>query len=175
MKAEITADYARTRLEYNNDTGAMIWKFAPDQRPQWNGRYSGRLAGSLNKDGYIQVRINKSFYPAHRLAWLITYGRMPSLQIDHINGVRTDNKISNLREVSHADNGKNQRLRFDNKSGHCGVYMNTREGKWYAFITSSRKTLHLGAFDVLDDAIAARRAAEKKFGFHQNHGKALEV
>lgn len=95
------------------------------------------------------------------------YGNWPQ-HIDHINGDRLDNRIENLREVDRAENMKNMRMPADNTSGFVGVTRHYE--KWKAQITVNGKHIYLGRFDHKKDAIAARIAANRKFGFHENHG-----
>lgn len=89
--------------------------------------------------------------------------------IDHINGDPSDNRLENLRNVSHEVNGRNLARRKNNTSGVTGV---SRHGsKWVARICPSRRTIYIGIFDSFDDAVAARRAAEVKYGYHPNRGR----
>lgn len=121
--------------------------------------------------GYIQVRLHNRLYRAHRLIWMLVYGESPN-RIDHVNGDREDNRLSNLRKVSSSENSKNQRLRDDNKSGCAGVNWHSRTKRWIAQIRDRTKYVYLGCFVELSDAIAARKQAEKTFGYHENHGQA---
>lgn len=92
-------------LKYNPETGEIIWIDKPGKRVQ-----IGNIAGGLNtskNQGYIQIRFNKKLYLAHRIAWYLHYGVWPQNYIDHINGIRTDNKISNLRDVTVKENNNN--------------------------------------------------------------------
>ena len=108
-------------------------------------------------------------YSGHRLAWLMVYGRWPNEMIDHINGDRSDNRIENLREISAAENHYNLGVPKSNKSGCVGVYR-SKEGNWCAEITKHSKKVHLGTFASLLEAAEARKAAEREYGFHKNHG-----
>lgn len=128
----------------------------------------GMAAGSIRRDGYLTVKVNRIAYRAHRVIWLITYGCWPVGQIDHINGVRDDNRIENLREVSVQGNQRNQHIRIDNSSGVPGVRF--EHGGWRAVIKVDGKRIGLGKFKAFDDAVTARKAAEALHGFHPNHG-----
>lgn len=129
-----TAEWLATRLDYDPETGVLTWRARPaddfkDMRGQrsWNAKHAGKPAGTANRDGYIKVHVNNYPVGAHRLAWLITYGCLPSGVIDHVNGNPHDNRLVNLRAVSHAENIQNQRqARKDSASGVLGV---CREGK----------------------------------------------
>lgn len=129
----------------------------------------GMFAGSPNSDGYLRVKINSVAFRVHRIIWLITYGEWPEGQIDHINGVRDDNRIENLRAVSVVGNQQNQHMRVDNTSGTTGVRLES--GAWTAKIRVRGKRLHLGRFKSLEEAAAARKSAELLYGFHPNHGR----
>ena len=130
----------------------------------------GSIPGSKNKDGYIQMRIDRKRYFAHRLAWLYIHGEFP-VQTDHKDHNRSNNKIDNLRNVTHRENGKNVSMNSKNKSGTTGVYYNTRERKWMAEIMVHQKKILLGGHKEKDNAISARQHAEKLYKFHDNHGK----
>lgn len=108
---------------------------------------------------------------AHRIAWLMHYGKWPENQIDHINGNGLDNRINNLRDVVHIENGRNQLMPKNNTSGVCGVNWCKQTNKWRAEIIVNGKKKCLGRHDLLSDAASAREAAERLYGFHPNHGK----
>lgn len=162
---KITQEYLKSILYYNSDTGIFTWRKAR-QRITIDS-----IAGNIRKDGYIKIVINRKFYQAHRLAWLYMYGYMPPEQIDHINHIRTDNRICNLRAVSRQENGKNQSKPITNKSGHSGVCWHKKINKWNVQIGINKKQIYLGMFDNINDAIAARKQAEIYYGFHENHGE----
>ena len=174
---ELTAEIARELLDYNLYSGSLTWK-SRDRRwfisskhwKWWNGRFYGKVAGSPNSDGYILVGVFGTLYKAHRLAWLMTYGVWHKEQIDHINHIPSDNRMSNLRGVSSYENSRNQTLRSDNTSGCFGVCWHKSTGKWVSRITVKRKRIHLGLFTDKREAIRVRKKAEVAHGFHENHG-----
>lgn len=98
-------------------------------------------------------------------------GFWPSGEIDHISGCRIDNRMRNMRDVTSSDNGKNSALSSINKSGFTGVHWNKRCSKWVANIGVNGKNKYLGSFPDINEAIAARAAANIKFGYHENHGR----
>ena len=155
------------RLSYDSRTGLFRWKSrASPHVPK------GSKAGSLHKKtGYVKIKILGRDYRAHRLAWLIVYGSFPPDQIDHINGIKHDNRISNLRAVTHAENSRNRSLDIRNKSGYTGITYNKKTNKWIAQIGGTRKRVNLGYFDNLEDAVEARRIAEINYNYHPNHGR----
>ena len=131
---------------------------------------AGQQVGSPNKWGYLQVQVDERSYRVHRVIWLMEKGRWPG-ELDHINGNRTDNRIENLREVTRQDNMRNNPLSSKNSSGSMGVSWDSSMGKWRARLAVNRKSVHLGYFKNKSDAIAARDEANRKHGFHVNHGK----
>lgn len=181
---DITPELLRDLLEYEPETGTLFWKprplsmFEKDWHvKQWNTRFAGNEAGSIykhktSKTPYRSVRVSGIGVFAHRVAWAIHFGKWPAGEIDHINGNGLDNRIENLRDVPHADNAKNRRRPSDNKSDVIGVHKHTATGKWRAAIRANGKLKHLGSYRNKSGAIAARKAAEREYGFHPNHGRA---
>jgi hypothetical protein len=136
----------------------------------WNKRFAGKKAFTAKlRDGYHHGSVLSIIYRAHRVAWAIHFGAWPALEIDHINGDRADNRISNLRDVSHAENMKNRRKAKWNTSGHTGIDFHAR--RWRARCTVGGKTCHIGFFEELDDAIKAREMFLRQNGFDVNHGQ----
>ncbi len=101
----------------------------------------------------------------------MVHDEWPRDQIDHINGVRTDNRIGNLRSVTSRENSRNLKLPTNNTSGRIGVMWSGRDSKWLAVIQVDGGKKHLGYFDNFEDASNARKAAELKYDFHENHGR----
>ena len=164
-KNDLAASYVRELFDYDTETGNLISKVA-------RGNITvGSVAGGDDGRGYKTVSVDYARYKAHRLVWFHHYGEWPDGPLDHINGVKTDNRLSNLRLVTQAINLRNQKLRKTNSSGVCGVYWHKGCGKWYACIHVNYKNKHLGYFVNKEDAIAARKQAEFEYGFHPNHGQ----
>lgn len=152
-------------LQYDPLTGHFYW------RATRRGRASkGTVAGTIVKQGYVKITCLGRKFLAHRLAWLFVYGRWPSHQIDHVNRVKTDNRIANLREATNAQNHHNMPVRKDNSSGVTGIYWNKRAKKWRAHIMVAGKQKFLGGYDTKDEAIAARRAAAVILHSHNTEG-----
>lgn len=176
--AEITQDYLKVCLDYDPDAGIFTWKSRPKDHFKtdtpswkiWNARFPGKEAGYCRRDGYFVIKLFEYPYLFHRLAWLWMTGDWPKDQIDHIDHCPTNNKWSNLREANIKENGRNKSINSNNTSGHTGVGRDKSSKKWYAKITSNRKHIHLGLFDDIEDAVAARAKANIKYGFHPNHG-----
>lgn len=168
---KITAEYIRARLDYDPATGVFLWRACDVMPVRWNSRWAGKIAGTDHNAGYRTIVVNGSKNLAHRLAWLITTGDWPADQIDHLNGDPSDNRIENLRAVNSAKNMRNLKIPSTNRSGHIGVCWSSVRGKWVASIKVDGKSVNLGRFTAIADAIAARAAASASHGYHQNHGR----
>ena len=131
----------------------------------------GWTRGNMLLSGYFALSLFRKQFLVHRLVWAIHYGCFPSGNIDHENQIRTDNRISNLRDVSCLDNNRNQRMLNTNTSGVTGVYWNSANRKYVSQISILNRVIYLGSFESIEDASIARKAAEEKYGFHQNHGR----
>ena len=158
QRPELTAEYLRSVLHYSPETGIFTWKVRTSTKVK-----VGDVAGCPEGGGYLQIRVCSRLYRAHRLAWLHTYGAWPTDQIDHINRNRSDNRISNLREVTSKQNNQNAGKRSDNKSGHPGVRWYKQSSKWQARIKHNQKDIYLGYFTTIEEAISARKAGEKLY------------
>lgn len=135
-------------------------------------RYSaGDKVGSIGTSGYVEVGHNGKLLKAHRLIWEVCNGPIPDgMHIDHINGIRSDNRIENLRVVLHSENMKNVRIKDRNMSGLHGVRRH-KSGKFEVNIGDCGKLIYLGFFSDFFDACCARKSAERRLGFHENHGR----
>jgi hypothetical protein len=154
---QLTSEALKTLLEYDPETGQFARKMARGRRP-----YSGH-AGSVNSDGYVQIFLMGRIHKAHRLAWLYVYGEWPSGQIDHIDGVRTNNRISNLRVATNQQNSANRRRAKNNTSGFKGVSRYASMAKWHAQIWVNGRPINLGFFDDIDNARDAYASAALKY------------
>ena len=164
---ELTLARLKEVLDYNPKTGVFTWRVRLGQRAP-----SGGVAGSVHKrDGYRRIAIDGASCLANRLAWLYINGGWPPDGMDHINGVRHDNRSSNLRLATHSVNNKNKKRYCNNTSGTTGVCWYYRYSKWNAIIKLNGKSKNLGYFTNKKEAIRVRKAAEKKYGYHPNHGR----
>lgn len=159
----LTQSELKALLDYNPDTGIFTWLVRPN-----NFVKIGQVAGALNGRGYLTIRVNYVHYPAHRLAFLWMIGTWPKNETDHINGVRTDNRWTNLRDVTKSENIQNLGgPRADNASGFIGVHFAKDRGAWRAGIRVNGKHHNLGYFNTPEAAHAAYLKA--KHELHPTH------
>ena len=178
-RADITPELLRQLLRYEPETGKLFWKprtvdLFKDMRcfNSWTARFSGKEAlTARNTKGYYVGTILGNDYSAHRAAWTLYHGFWPVGDIDHINGNPSDNRASNLRDVSRTENCKNAKISTNNKSGVTGVSYWRRGNKWRVQIKSENKVIHIGYYKNFQDAVTARRQSEADYGFHSNHGR----
>jgi HNH endonuclease len=171
----VTPALLRELIDYHPDTGKMFWKkrrdslFSdPTSAMLWNIDNAGKeIFIKPTKGGYRGgVIFGKSLF-SHRIAWAITHGTWPENLIDHINGIKTDNRIVNLRDATPRINARNSAMNSTNKSGYVGV-SETKTGKFKAVMMQR----HLGTFDKFEDAVEARKAAQREApAFTERHGK----
>lgn len=185
IRREISVYLLRDLLSYDQYTGEFRWiarkpehfegrakvRSPKNLANNFNSRFAGKVAGSLTSEGYLSVGIFGLSYLGHRLAFAIVKGYWPAEEIDHINGQTSDNTWKNLRPVPHIVNCKNQRRKGAKSSGVVGVDFHAKSQKWRARISDGGKVITIGSFQSLADAAAARKVAERKYGFHPNHGK----
>lgn len=159
-------------LQYDEETGRFTYLVSTSARAQ-----QGKEAGSDNH-GYIMITIRGKRYMAHRLAWLYVNGDMPNGEIDHINGIRGDNRICNLRVVSKIENQRNMKLREGSKTDISGVTRSTVSKGWHATISNKKliqKNFYDKDFGNKEDSFVAavkwRKEQESLIGYHKNHGR----
>lgn len=165
-------------LSYCPITGLLHWRRRPlsafpSERiaNSWNSRYAfTRAFTAIDRKGYNVGAINNVNYRASRVIYKMVHGIEPD-QVDHEDGNTLNNRSSNLRNVTGQMNQKNMKTPVTNTSGHIGVCWDKARNKWESKIKCGGKTIHLGRFINFDDAVAARKAAEKQYNFHPNHGR----
>ena len=153
----LTAEQLREVLHYNTETGVFTWRV-----PKPNVCASG-AAGYVRKDGYVTITVQGRKYLGHRLAVLYVSGSWPLDVVDHINGNTSDNRIKNLRLCGQSENGQNRGKPANNTSGCKGVAFSRAAGKWVAQLGVGGHMRYLGLYADINDAIAARKAAEAKY------------
>ena len=119
------------------------------------GNMAGSVSNCKNVKGYVQIMIDYKNYTAHRLAWLYVYGRWPHEQIDHINRIKNDNRLVNLREATNSENQINIQVRSHNTSGITGVMRDSRSNKWVAQIIRNNRRYYLGRYGSVHEAAQA--------------------
>jgi len=146
-------------LDYQPETGVFTWKKSK------SGIRSDKIAGCLTSAGYIFIGINRQRFLAHRLAWFYVYGEMPSGVIDHINRIKTDNRICNLRDVTQVENGQNNKLSCNNSTGANGVRRRSdgRARPWNARVMHKGQEISIGHFKTFEEACEARKNWDKNF------------
>ncbi len=144
-------------LRYDPETGLFSWiiSLGPVN--------DGDIAGSIHHTGYVVIRHSGRLYAAHRLAFLYMTGSWPNDEIDHINGIRADNRWKNLRECSVAQNRMNKVIYRNNKSAVVGIRWRENDKRWIARINCRGEEIYLGCFQEKEAAMAVRRAAEDKY------------
>jgi hypothetical protein len=158
----LTAERLRELLHYDPETGVFTWRA---RRSNFSRYGIGDVAGCVNPVGYRRIGWGKTYYPAHRLAWLYMTGEWPSGAIDHINCVKDDNRLANLRVATTAQNRANARKSSNNTSGFKGVVWHRKMCRWMAGIKVNGRSLHLGYFDCPAEAHTAYvKAAKEHFG-----------
>lgn len=165
LEDEISARMVRDALHYDPETGVFTWR---EDRPLhhfknehgrniWRSRWGGQIAGRVKSNGYWRIDLFGKQYLAHRLAFIYMNGFIPSEEeVDHLNGIRDDNRWDNLRLVNKGINSRNKGMTSLNKSGITGVCWSNDKGKWRAFGRKEGKAVHLGYFALKEEARAAR-------------------
>lgn len=154
----ITREEIQNVLDYDEISGIFTWKYAA--RPNLS---VGSIAGYVNKNGYRVIMIKHKSYMAHRLAWLYKFGIFPKLFIDHIDGDRLNNAISNLRDIDNKMNRQNQRKPMsNNRSGFLGVVFIKKINKFRANIQHNGIQYSLGCFSTAEDAHNAYLIAKRE-------------
>ncbi len=158
FKKTPTQEELKEFFTYNPETGELL-------------RCDGYI-GRINHWGYLIFNFGSVDYYSHRLIWKFVTGEEP-VQIDHINGDRTDNRWSNLRNVNHLENGRNQRKKKDNTSGYTGVSYHQSNNKYQAYLTIKGKYIQIGSYNCATRAHFERISYLKEYHptlFHTNHG-----
>lgn len=180
-KDDITQEYLSECLDYDQETGDLVWKIRPlshfhcvKNAENWNTEHALNIAGNVIKNvsnkSYLTINISSAQFLAHRLIFVIMSGSWPKLEVDHIDGNGLNNAWSNLREASKTENNRNARLRSDNPSGRLGLIKPKNRKKWMASIGVNGETIILGWYKSKQAAIIRRIAGELKYGYHPNHG-----
>jgi len=163
MKRSLTIDALKSVLTYDQDTGIFYWLARSNWRA--SSRFAGKPAGSADRKGYLRICLFGKSYLAHHLAWFYMTGEWPKDQIDHEDLNKANNKWTNLREATNAQNKMNSPVRRDSRSGLKGIKWHTQALKWWARISVKGKRISLGLYDCPAAAhLAYVVEADKSFG-----------
>lgn len=186
-EAGISIQMLNQLLDVDFKTGELTWKrrhedlflegkqSAAHNCAIWNGRFAGKKAFNYAQGmGYLHGSIFGNKFLAHRVVFAMYQSEWPEYEVDHINGVKTDNRPINLRSVSHAENMRNQKLKINSTTGINGVHFNKSRGLFEAHISVNSKKVSLGRFETAEDARQARFSAEQLYSYHANHGRAAQ-
>lgn len=151
----LTQERLKEFLFYDNKTGC----FYRHKSFKTGKQIPYKLVGTQRPDGYLSTCIDGKTYLLHRLAWLYVHNKWPDDVIDHINGNKSDNKITNLRSVTQSQNLINRD--FDRKSNYKigGVYWNKGKNAWMVRITINKKQVYMGLYDDFFEACCVRKSA----------------
>ena len=152
----LTIERLREVLDYCPETGLFTWKISASNR-----KPAGSIAGTIDSYGHVYISIANKNYPAHRLALFWVNGKPSTCEhVDHRDRNPSNNRFSNLRELTCSQNLQNSKVSKANTSGIKGVSWDRFTGKWAADLAVGGKLIRLGRFALIEDAIAARKAAE---------------
>ena len=176
-KDAITAEYVRSILHYDPETGVFTWRDRPREHFKtikscrtWNTRYAGTVAGGMASSGYLQIKINAASYRAHRLAVFVMTDEWPKDMVDHIDMDKANNRWENIREATRSQNMANTVARKHSKSGIKGVCWHKQHRKWVAQLGGE----HGRGFICLSDCPAAASFAYQ-IEADKHHGEFARV
>ena len=165
----LSPDELRDLLDYDPASGLLTWKRVT----------RGNLVNLIGREACARVKPPGGYkvgiiagreYYAHRVIWALVHGEWPKY-VDHIDGNKLNNRLSNLRSVDAATSARNMPRLRTNRSGVSGVSYSERRRKWHAYIQVNRRKHHVGFFENFSEAGSARQSAQIRFGFHPNHGR----
>jgi hypothetical protein len=172
MVDEKLYEYLCKYVQYSPEDGQLRWK----EKPPHVCVEVGSILGSFDKDGYRRTGVMKKAYRNSRLVWFMHHKEWPKNYVDHINGVKTDDRIENLREATPQENAMNRPKQSTNSTGYKGVTFHKRDKKYQATIEMSGKVKFLGYFNsALEAHQAYCKKAEELFGEFANFGEFNEV
>ena len=169
-----TKDELYKIFDVDFNTGTLYWKKREDKSNEFNKKYAGKVAGCLDKhSGYVRVRVDGTSFRAHRIIYAMYHVACSTdKQIDHINGVRDDNRIENLRLVDNVQNNRNTVLSKKNKTGVSGMWYNKKRNKYEVTVGGvSDRHGQRKRFSDFFEACCYRKSIENTLGYHPNHGR----
>lgn len=153
----------RAALDYDEAAGTFRWKHRASATAQWNGKFSGRPAGTINDRGYLIICLDGVDCRAHRLAWAIKTGQWPEGEIDHRDQNKANNRWDNLRPATHAQNNYNKGPQSNNKSGFKGVSYSRTARQWVAMIMANGEHIVVGKAPTAEEASVLYEDAARKY------------
>ncbi len=163
-----TVERINELFSYDPESGVLRWRVSPARNVK-----AGAVAGCPDSCGYLVVQLDGKRLKVHRVIWLLQTGEWPEAEIDHINGIRDDNRFANLRQATRQENKCNSLKHANNTSGYKGVHWDKGTRKWRAQVYEGGKKFHLGLFETPEEAHAAYVAeAQKRHGVFANDGVA---
>lgn len=156
-------------FRYDEETGRLFWKNKSHPRSH---AQIGSEVGTKRVDGRHEIIVKGHHFRTHRVIWFMANGVWPKDEIDHLDGDPSNNRLDNLREATRSENARNMRKRHNSQVCMNGVYWQKRDGRYQVYIGAGGRQKYLGYFANLDDACAARRAAEIEYGYSARHGRA---
>ena len=175
----LSREVAHIMFDLDKENGRLFWKHRPMSHfatsrgwAVFNSRFPGTEAGSIDGDGYRNIACFETGYGAHRIVWVMVNGDMPGgMFIDHLNGIRHDNRPENLRLVPRVLNARNARKRKDNTTGHTGVHWDAKSNKFRARVWTSNGRMNLGLFHTAAAAGEAVQKFKSDHGYTERHGR----
>jgi hypothetical protein len=169
---KLNPEYLRQCFSYDAETGELTWRVRPREHfkggagwHNFNNQFANHPAGAKNNGGYLNVKIDGASHPVARIIWAIYAGQSEFSYVDHIDGNPTNNRASNLRLASFAENARNRSHKTNNSSGIRGVTWYTPSNKWWARVTVNGKTHCLGTYKTIEEAaVVVYEAKQKLFG-----------
>jgi hypothetical protein len=146
-----------TVFSYDPKTGVIRWEISPRLNV-----LAGKVAGCVDRNGYRIIRYLGFGFKAHRIAWMLHYGEWPIDQVDHINMIRDDNRIANLRNADPSQNRLNSRAQSNNSHGSKGVAWDAQKQRWVARIMVQGKRMKIGRYRTREEAARAYASAAEK-------------
>lgn len=173
-------DYLRQCVEYNPETGELFWLHRPVEHfrdelnaRRFNTRFPGKPAfNTMHRTGALVGGLDQRQILAHRVAYYMATGIHPDQEVDHINGNPADNRIANLRLVSRSENARNRKRSPGIRKTHAYGVRQSSKNSWRAYISVEGQMISIGSFPTPEAAAAARKEAERQYGFSPIHGRA---
>jgi hypothetical protein len=162
-----TVERLHKLLRLDPETGRLYWRV----HRGGTATQGSEAFTAVSPYGYRRGTIDGKQFLAHRVVYALAHGRLPDCDVDHMNGNPADNRPCNLRDVVHATNMRNQFLGKHNRTGVVGVSWDARKASWRATIVVDYRQTHVGYYASIEEAAAARKAAEAGYGFTERHGE----